>query len=186
MQLFITFILMSSVVCKAEKQEFYPTKTTVNGTVVPTVVDENGVVRRRILGPDDPCFKYQKNNNVNIVASCEEVIDGRVSSPYKKYINRAKICVLNQKSFGKNFYSFIGKVWEEEGVEEEEVYEIDLGRKGEFQDFLNQIDIKAEYKKRDTKVSYNFDDEILLWKQRSKLFKKRYRFFRLGCASYLY
>lgn len=152
-----------------------------------TVVTADGkVMRQRILNNDDPCFEYVGNANVEIVSSCEEIIEGRGLDVYKYFVSEVKFCVLEQPNIAKDYKAFVGKLKFEDQNSKSEIIEFDFGSflsKTDFDDIQVYEPDREDYR---TEIFYHTKSDVMVWKDKSKLFRKRQRFFRVQCRPYLF
>jgi hypothetical protein len=51
-----------------------------------------------VLSKDDPCYSYATNTQIEVLASCREIIDGQDNSKASYEIESAHLCIL-KKSF---------------------------------------------------------------------------------------
>lgn len=132
------------------------------------------------LSKDDPCFSYLKNKIVTPVATCTELENGRIKDSYKSTIYGGRLCLL-RKSFpsGLGLYTLVGIVAESKKNEPRRNLRIDILGEGSNKDLdLLRFEMKGEVK---SSVMYSLSENSVTVRSVSKLWKKRYRYYRFSC-----
>ncbi len=148
---------------------------------IPTEVEDNDdLINSTDIGKDDPCYRYLKNDLVSPVATCTDLVNGRIKDSYKNTVHGGRLCLLRQAfPEGLGLYTLIGILSESNKDFSRRNSKIDILGNGENkdQDILNFV-MKGETK---STVKYSLSENSVTVREVSKLFKKRYRYYRFSC-----
>jgi hypothetical protein len=142
--------------------------------------DDTIILNPSDLKKDDPCYKYLKNKIVAPVATCTELENGRIKDSYKSTIHGGKLCLL-RKSFpsGMSLYTLVGVVSETVKGSPRRNIKVDIFGEGDTKDQdLLRFTMKGEVK---SSVRYSLSEDSATVRTVSKLWKKRYRYYRFAC-----
>jgi hypothetical protein len=155
--------------------------TPGNPFFVPTTTEENdNTINPNDIAKSDPCYRFLKNEIVTPVATCTELENGRIKDSYKSTIHGGGLCVL-RKAFpeGLGVYTLIGVIAESNKDRPRRNIKIDILGNGENKDQdVLRFSMKGEVK---STVMYSLSENSVTVRTVSKLFKKRYRYYRFSC-----
>lgn len=185
-RIFLALVVSISISCAKDRELYSFTSDPQIATRGPfreaPITSEDNLAQVGRLGPGDPCFKYQDYEAVRLVASCSKLIDGRIKSSFKVTVASAKLCLF-KKSFpeGASLFTLVG-VTKESGKEDFlKEYEIDIIGQPKIEDGLLVFSMKTNQK---SYVKYNSLKSMVTVREVSMLWKKRIRYFSLGCVKF--
>jgi hypothetical protein len=141
---------------------------------------EDDIINPTYLSKDDPCFSYLRNSVVGPVATCTELENGRIKDSYKSTIFAGGLCLL-RKPFpgGLGLYTLVGVISESQKGGPRKNLKVDILGNGESKDLdLLRFEMKGEVK---SFVKYSLSENSVTVRSISKLWKKKYRYYRFSC-----
>lgn len=133
------------------------------------------------IGPNDPCYDYMNSKFSVPVANCVKIENGRLDNNYPKTVKFARACLL-KSSHDNNItlFTVTGTF-----IEVDNDWNRIVHRLNGFKDVSIKDDrVKFSYKDNDFKTTIDYDivKETLRVKQVTKTFKRKVRYFQLGCT----
>lgn len=142
--------------------------------------EEDIILNPSELSKDDPCYKYLKEITVTPVATCTELENGRIKDSYKNTVYGGRLCLLRQAhATDLGIYTLVGVASVSVKDRPARNQKIDILGNGENKDQdLLKFEMKGEVKSR---VNYSLSENSVTVRTVSKLWKKRYSYYRFSC-----
>ncbi|MBT3583879.1 MAG: hypothetical protein HN509_03150 [Halobacteriovoraceae bacterium] len=133
-----------------------------------------------VIGASNPCFRQLSNPQVELIASCSRVVNGRLNDGYKYLVKQSHLCLVRKNTLGKE-----GQFLVEGFIRETDKRNNNYKRKVKVEgvnvgeDQLYFLHLGEDL---DTEITFAADSERLLIKQRTNgTFSKRKRYAAFSC-----
>lgn len=163
-----------TVVINTEEEEL-PTRPVPQEDVPEEEINPTRIV------PGEPCYKFMDDQVAKPVANCSRLMSGLVDDSYPEIVKFSRICLLKSEyNNGITVFTATGSFTQTDDDWNRTVYPLYGFKKTNIKDDKVKFSFKDDGLK--TEVKYDIVDEVLYVKQRTKSFRKKVRYFKLGCT----